>query len=157
AEEPAMPADTEAVPLPSTTDPFADEPIPTPPRQGQEPLPSGDLSEGLSTPGTGFSCKGYDQECLRAIADLQKRDITKIVVGLVMAGVGGEDAPGDCTRGGHGRAPVFGGRHWSRTIFAWKAPATCHKPLYFEDVQLERYGHSWNPVLQPFMSAGHFF
>ena len=44
-----------------------------------------------------------------------------------------------------------------RTTFTWKATGTCHKPLYFEDVQLERYGHSWNPVVQPFMSAAHFF
>lgn len=39
----------------------------------------------------------------------------------------------------------------------WKASALCHKPLYFEDVALERYGHSWGPFLQPIMSGAHFF
>ena len=33
----------------------------------------------------------------------------------------------------------------------------CHKPLYFEDEQLERYGHSFSPCFQPFISGAHFF
>ena len=41
--------------------------------------------------------------------------------------------------------------------FMWKAAALCHKPLYFEDVHLERYGHSWGWHLQPFVSGAHFF
>jgi hypothetical protein len=32
----------------------------------------------------------------------------------------------------------------------------CHRPLYFEDVNLERYGRSWGAA-QPFVSAGKFF
>ena len=39
----------------------------------------------------------------------------------------------------------------------WKASALCHKPLYFEDASLERYGHSWGPCLDPFVSGAHFF
>jgi hypothetical protein len=39
----------------------------------------------------------------------------------------------------------------------WKASGLCHKPLYFEQVQLERYGHSWGPYVQPIMSGAHFF
>jgi len=46
---------------------------------------------------------------------------------------------------------------WAATTFAWKASGLCHKPLYFEDVQLERYGHSAGPLLQPLASAAHFF
>lgn len=38
----------------------------------------------------------------------------------------------------------------------WEAPGTMHQPLYFEDVNLERAGHSWG-VFQPAMSAVHFF
>ena len=33
-----------------------------------------------------------------------------------------------------------------RSVFAWHASALCHKPLYFEEVQLERYGHTDRPV-----------
>ena len=39
----------------------------------------------------------------------------------------------------------------------WKASNLCHKPLYFEEVNLERYGHTAGPVLQPLVSSAHFF
>ncbi len=48
-------------------------------------------------------------------------------------------------------------RDFSMITFTWTASALCHKPLYFEDVQLERYGHSFNPLVQPLMSGAHFF
>lgn len=41
--------------------------------------------------------------------------------------------------------------------FTWKASALCHKPLYFEDVQLERYGHSVCPIFQPAISGVRFW
>lgn len=43
------------------------------------------------------------------------------------------------------------------TTFTWTASALCHKPLYLEDVALERYGHSWGPLLQPFVSGTRFY
>lgn len=48
-------------------------------------------------------------------------------------------------------------RVWTPTTFAWTASGMCHKPLYFEQPQVERYGHSWGPILQPLISGGHFF
>ena len=39
----------------------------------------------------------------------------------------------------------------------WKASSVSHKPLYFEDVQLERYGHTAGPLVQPALSGAHFF
>lgn len=48
-------------------------------------------------------------------------------------------------------------RDFTLLTFTWSASALCHKPLYFEDVQLERYGHSAGPVLQPVLSGAHFF
>ncbi len=39
----------------------------------------------------------------------------------------------------------------------WRASGLCHKPLYFEDVQLERYGHEVGPVMQPIISTARFF
>ena len=39
----------------------------------------------------------------------------------------------------------------------WKASNLCHKPLYFEEVNLERYGHTAGPILQPIVSSAHFF
>jgi hypothetical protein len=47
-------------------------------------------------------------------------------------------------------------RGWSDSCFGWEAPAVFYKPLYFEDVNLERYGIH-HGCLQPVISFGHFF
>lgn len=51
----------------------------------------------------------------------------------------------------------YAGRAWIPTTMTWKASALCHKPLYFEEVELERYGHSLGPFAQPVCSTAHFF
>ena len=51
----------------------------------------------------------------------------------------------------------FPRRDFTDTTVTWKASGACHKPLYFEDVQLERYGHEWGPFAQPVISTAHFF
>lgn len=61
--------------------------------------------------------------------------------------------PHDCPMG---QAP-FEPRAWAPITYTWKASGLCHKPLYFEDVHLERYGHSWGPYVQPVFSGVHFF
>ena len=38
----------------------------------------------------------------------------------------------------------------------WEAPASSHRPLYFEDINLERHGYKV-PLIQPALSAAHFF
>lgn len=42
------------------------------------------------------------------------------------------------------------------SVFAWTASNISYNPLYFEDVQLERYGHSYGNCVQPFVSIGRF-
>jgi hypothetical protein len=49
-----------------------------------------------------------------------------------------------------------GVRPWPELVFEWEAPGTCHKPLYFQEVNLERYGWTF-PLAQPVVSAAHFF
>jgi hypothetical protein len=61
--------------------------------------------------------------------------------------------PTECSLG----EDKFENRHWLASTMTWKASGVCHKPLYFEEVQLERYGHSAGPVLQPALSGAHFF
>jgi len=51
----------------------------------------------------------------------------------------------------------FHGRNWCPATFTFTASALSHKPLYFEEVQAERYGHVMGPVLQPVVSGAHFF
>jgi hypothetical protein len=48
-------------------------------------------------------------------------------------------------------------RTWASTTMTWKASNLCHTPLYFEDVNLERYGHTHGPVLEPIVQSAHFF
>jgi hypothetical protein len=157
ADEPTMPKDElfegEPSPLPTPPDRSSEDAIPTPP-SADEPLPQGEMSDGAGVPV--LSCNDNKADCLRGIADLQARGIDTIQVRLLIDGTEGEDYPCECKLGRE-FAPVYAGRSFSPTTYHWKATGVCHKPLYFEDVQLERYGHSWNPVLQPFMSAAHFF
>jgi hypothetical protein len=47
-------------------------------------------------------------------------------------------------------------RPWGAMSYAWTAPDLAYKPLYFEDANLERYGHH-HGLLQPALSAAHFF
>jgi len=54
-------------------------------------------------------------------------------------------------------ASAYTGRYYNRTCFLWTASAVCTKGAYFEDVQLERYGHSLCPVLEPIFSGLRFF
>jgi len=46
-------------------------------------------------------------------------------------------------------------RLWGDSTYAWEAPALCHRPLYFEDENLERYGRSYG-LIQPAVSVAHF-
>lgn len=63
------------------------------------------------------------------------------------------DLPKDCPIGNE----TFQTRSFAPITFTWTASALCHKPLYFEDVQLERYGHMGGPLVQPLASAANFF
>jgi len=48
-------------------------------------------------------------------------------------------------------------RQWEPIVFTWKASGLCHKPLYFEQVGVERYGHNLGPILQHVAAGTHFF
>jgi hypothetical protein len=63
------------------------------------------------------------------------------------------EVPTECSLGDDQVAP----RMWDPVTLTWKASALCHKTLYFEEVQLERYGHTTGPIFQPALSGAHFF
>jgi hypothetical protein len=52
---------------------------------------------------------------------------------------------------------IFTPRCWEPQTVTWYASNLCHKPLYFEHVQLERYGHSAGPIMGPVRATAHFF
>ena len=46
---------------------------------------------------------------------------------------------------------------WFQSEYTWMSPALHHKPLYFEQPNLERYGIGRSRLVQPFASGFHFF
>jgi len=91
-----------------------------------------------------------EEECPdpdKVLIPLTKKDILESVT----------PKPGDFPRWCKMGKESFTPRSWAPTTFHWTASALCHKPAYFEDLQLERYGHTLGPWLQPFASGGHFF
>lgn len=92
--------------------------------------------------------------CGEELAELKASRISQISLSIRPTGEAGEDYPFECSIDD---GTPFMDRSWPQVCYMWKASALCHKPLYFENVQLERYGHSWGPCLQPIMSGVHFF
>lgn len=48
-------------------------------------------------------------------------------------------------------------RCWPVLCYQWDATCFCHRPLYFEEINAERYGYGCDYCLQPAASAAHFF
>lgn len=94
------------------------------------------------------------KNCSEELARLKASRIAEIDLNIMATGTVGEDYPYECSIND---GTPFAERCWPEVVYMWKASALCHKPLYFENVQLERYGHSWGPCLQPIMSGVHFF
>ncbi|MFV2067538.1 MAG: hypothetical protein ACC645_11205, partial [Pirellulales bacterium] len=93
------------------------------------------------------------EECKLALDKLKSNRIHNIGLNIGVPGHPGEDFPIECALS-EGMADP---RNWPETTYTWKAAALCHKPLYFQELALERYGHSLGPFLQPVYSGAHFF
>jgi hypothetical protein len=81
-------------------------------------------------------------------------------VGTSIAPPPGE-LPQDVAQTRFGNAPLvrasdLAGRGWAELAYLWQAPSLSYRPLYFEEPNLERYGHSAGCVLQPVLSGAHF-
>ena len=63
--------------------------------------------------------------------------------------------PSECLLGAGGENSQE--RQWTPLTLTWKSSGLCHKPLYFEQIQLERTGHTCGPIMQPLLSGAHFF
>ena len=44
-------------------------------------------------------------------------------------------------------------RPWEEVLYNWDAPGLCYRPLRYEHVNVERYGYSHCPLLQPALSG----
>jgi hypothetical protein len=89
------------------------------------------------------------EECPKLGVELKSLTKTRILERL---GLPGAELPPTCRLPRNPQAS----RGQQPTTFTWTASATCNKPAYFDDVQVERYGHTWGPILQPILSGAHF-
>ena len=99
------------------------------------------------------SCEDGAENCRQAINKLREDKLADIGLDIKVGGRAGNDYPCECRLEGE----QFEQRRFATTMFTWKAADYCHKPLYFEDWNLERYGHSHGWLADPFVSAAHFF
>ncbi len=53
--------------------------------------------------------------------------------------------------------PIGESRPWPVQSVQYAASGFCHRPLYFEEINLERYGHNFGHCVQPFVSGVAFF
>ena len=93
-------------------------------------------------------------DCTEELAELKAHTLDQVDLSIAITGDPGQDFPVECSIDD---GTWHEGRCWDETTYMWKASALCHKPLYFEDEALERYGHSWGPCLDPIVSGAHFF
>lgn len=93
---------------------------------------------------------GFQQEPCPTVDEFKK---IGAITNRIAASSG--DLPNECIIDDRTELPM--NRDWCQTVYTWKASGMCHKPLYFEEEALERYGHSTGPFSQPVVSAAHFF
>ena len=153
------PMDREPLPVPNGADsgaprtidpreePFPEDTLPMPAEIG-----GGNYETSTPTPADAVACDSEKSDCRKALQRLKATTIDQININIAVPGTEGTDFPCECELSG-----VFTDRKWDTTLFTWKASSLCHKPLYFEEVGLERYGHSLNPLVQPIFSGVHFF
>ena len=99
-----------------------------------------------------YQYRGDEPQDKEALKNLRDDGIETIALDIRVGGRPGSDYPCECRLEGE----TFQPRRFATTTMTWKAAGNCHKPLYFEDWNLERYGHSHGP-LDPVFSAAHFF
>ena len=132
------------------------EPAPVPRSAPLDLLPSQQLPDRVPSPDQNTieaERRKSEAACADGMDDLREKTIDKLSLSISVTGDEGTDYPFECTLD----ETWHTGRTWEQTTYLWKASALCHKPLYFEDEQLERYGHSFSPCFQPFISGAHFF
>ena len=100
----------------------------------------------------------YEKDCQLSREYLLDRKLSGITLNIAVHGKPGEDFPVSCDLETE-PLPLNHYRLGEQELlnFTWTASGLCHKPLYFEEVQAERYGHTIGLLNQPFLSAAHFF
>lgn len=121
-----------------------------------------ETAEPVAAPETGENAvlgNGSESPCLTPEqARQQQKSLSAISVNVLTPP--GDALPDDCFDKAfpHEQQEVFGGRRsrgFAEQNYCWSASGLSHRPLYFEDVALERYGQK--RPLQPVFSAFKFY
>ncbi|NQT16997.1 MAG: hypothetical protein HQ582_29840 [Planctomycetes bacterium] len=139
-------------------------PVPAPPVPG-EPAAGDKLEMDLLEDKSPFYVESDHSACT---TEVEHRPIGSLGTNIVCSeGV----LPPDCARAKFepaGEAWDDGTplRNWMQVAYPWEASYLCHRPLYFEEINLERYGYMNcdhrcggipAAVVQPVLSGAHFF
>jgi hypothetical protein len=105
---------------------------------------------------SGTSEHADGQTAARNVRGRLTRDITEIQPNLSYAlrGINEEQLPDDFHE--KSESGEYEVREHQPTVMQWAPTNLYHHPLYFEDPALERYGHTYHPLVQPFASTGRF-
>ena len=166
-DEPEPEFDTEPEDLPAPNGQFDREPRFEEPAFDDEPMfedePADEMAEEIEAPYDAEAEEDDElaeeraqaaKDCAEELAEVKADRIDGIDLSIVVTGVEGEDYPFSCS---FDDGTPFAPRSWTEVTYMWKASGLCHKPLLFEDTQLERYGHATGPYTQPLVSGAHFF
>jgi hypothetical protein len=157
--EPAPQDETNRQPAATERQPRTFQPAPPTNAPRRDPFVEADDEPNAGLPNAEdptLSDEGRDsqEDCTKELARLRAHTLDQVDLSIAVAGDPGQDFPVECSIDD---GTWHEGRCWDETTYMWKASALCHKPLYFEDEALERYGHSWGPCLDPLVSGAHFF
>jgi hypothetical protein len=144
------PSSVQFVSLPTTA------PVLQPPGELSRPARLTEPTKDVAQPSFESQLDAPQKLTEKCISPRDLRPINKITADISVKPedlVGNKRLPPECSLGDVSFQP----RHWHTTTFAWTAASSCHNPIYFDDEQLERYGHSWGPVKQTAVSAVKFF
>ncbi len=132
------------------------QPIQQNPMQESDPMPEVrpmNQDDPLRQDPMGRRDNTFDLDCEEINGVMLHKSIRDISLTLKPNLEEGRSVPEFCFFEGVPTAP----RCWNPQTFVWTASAICSKPLYYQDIQLERYGHTRGPIIQPLISAAHFF
>ena len=151
--EPVLTADASAGPPSQASQKSEPGTLPAIPETAQAPIiqqPEAAETRGTTDNGPQASCRDLLAELKKtSLRDFKRSDLEYCGE---TSGKGGKDQQ-VCQFDAGTHVP----RDWDPIQFTWTASALCHRPAYFEQTALERYGHSTGPYTQPLVSAAQFF
>jgi hypothetical protein len=98
-----------------------------------------------------------DEGYAKAAQDWRPKPLDQLTINIAEpAGVTPRDYAADRPQQ-HWCCDPTASRCWPMLTYQWAATCLCYQPLYFEEINLERYGYGCPGCLQSAASAAHFF